>query len=75
MFKMTQHRWLRVIVQRFRVAQQGFVARREARIRVVTARRELSSFSERELHDVGLSRGDIERVVRETTPMQSEISS
>lgn len=48
-----------------RTAQQRFTARWEARAQTAIALRELSSLSDRDLRDMGISRCDIPRLVQE----------
>ena len=56
---------LQQVTDRVREAQQTFNARLEARARTAIAIRELSSFSDRDLRDLGINRGDIPRLIRE----------
>jgi len=48
-----------------RAAQQEFTARWEARAHAAIAARELSSLSDRDLRDMGISRCDIPRLAQE----------
>lgn len=48
-----------------RTAQQAFTVRRDARAQASMTIRELSSLSDRDLRDIGISRGDIPRLAWE----------
>ncbi|MBC8119896.1 MAG: DUF1127 domain-containing protein [Burkholderiaceae bacterium] len=56
---------LQQITARVREAQQTFNSRWEERARTSIAIRELTSLGDRDLRDMGISRGDIPRLVRE----------
>jgi len=56
---------LRNLFAQFQRALQRFDARWQARARAAVAIRELNSLSDRDLRDMGLSRGDIPRLVEQ----------
>ena len=56
---------LNVFAQRWWAAQRNFDAAWRRRSRAAIVIRELRAMSDRELHDIGLDRSDIPRIVRE----------
>lgn len=56
---------MRQLAKQFEGAVQRFNTRWEARARTAVAIRELKSLSDRDLRDMGLSRGDIPRLAME----------
>ena len=56
---------LHTLAAQFQRALQRFDAALQARARAAVAIRELTSLSDRDLRDMGLSRGDVPRLVEE----------